>query len=270
LDADDVREAFIKPILKRFKGRAHIGYVGREEEYSHVYQWGMWIEEDMVMQFQNQELPLFEDSVFDAFADFEFTTRLPLFAYDYDLLREKLEASAAAIQVTPKSDRSFSISMPALKTAKDYYTPEPSRFQYVTRLLTRWNGECKGFARLTPDSLLERRMKTESPVVRAKMLRNSGWSLDKAETAFVQAKVIGAQAIQHVTFPLSEAEAFAYLGTPHRTIQKDSQDVRVYQHRMGDALFLSEVSNGKIDLYHFPGKGASHIQFERFHQEISG
>lgn len=268
LEEEDVRERFLRPILNRFKGRAHIGVIGKEEDYAHFYQWGMWLEEDMIQRYYNQELPFFEDNVFDAFADFDFQTFLPLFAYDYGLLREKLEASAAAIQVTPKNETSFSISMPSVRKGS-LYEPEPRRFSFVMQLLAQWNGQYKGFLRLTADSLLESH-KITTPVQKARSLRQINWQMQPAASAYVQSHVMRGKPIQQATFAFTEDEAFAYFGAPHRRIYKNDKEIRMYYFQMGDALFLCEVADSQISVYHFHGELPSFISFEKFCEEISG
>lgn len=274
LQATDLVDNFIKPILNRYKGRARIGYVGNEGEYAHVYQWGMWLDEDMVKRFERQELPLFDEALFDCFADFHFVTRLPMYSYDFELLREKLEASAAAIHLQVQSESSMVISMPAKQVATEHFLPDADRLDYIMQLLENWNGKLDKCVGMTASKLLESESKRTEFIQRARdwrsLLINNTLPLIKAENTFVQARIMGGKPVQHLSIRMPKDETFAYLGSPDRTILKDSKEIGVYYFRAGTALFLSEASDDTIDVYLFPGSGRSYLLFEKFCRELAG
>ena len=260
LSDDEMVATFVKPILNRFKGRAQIG-ITTTEDHAFIYQWGMWLEEDMITRYEEQQLPIFENEVFDFFAEFGMETRLPMFASNYELLSNRLEACGAITMLTPLSETSSLIIMPALRVRNNEPVPEPERFEYVLRQFAPWSVGITGFVQEVPNQILE-------SVAVVENIEPS--RLVKASIQFTQLRTMGNKPLTEASFPLTHDELFAYLGVPHRKIEAFRKGVDVYDYECADALFHLEWSEGIMQAYHFPSAVKSSLLFEQFCRELTG
>jgi len=258
--------AFVAPILNRFRGRAEIGKVVSEEGAA-TYQWGMWLDDELLERFKSQDLPFFSETDFDCFATYAINVKEPMYRTDYELIQEKGEASAAILALESKSEYQFEVTLPSKKPGYGHNpVPEAERWDYLERLLRPWEPRSYEFIGFPEDALVEGVDLPQRATSRLQRARNT--LIEEAPSLFVQRKFISAvQSPEPLIIPLTGTEVLAVLGRPHA---RHENGVFSYYFKIGDALVLVESWGEIARVYHFPDDEGSGILFEAFCRKLVG
>jgi len=264
-----LKTRFLQPLLNRYGGRAEVGYV-KEQDGMLTYQWGMWLEDDLMKRFAAQQLPLFDSHDFDGFVEYKIKTKEPVYATQYALLREKGEASGALVYLRPISEYEALICFPAARYHGEMQRlPEQLRFEYVVALFAQWN---------PIDLAYEREVQGPDAAELLERVGKPKFTLAPASPVFVQTMYAAArrERLMGQELPLTFSEVYAVLGKPHSVLKEkeslelDAPKVYRYAFKIKDALVVVEAREDRTSIYYFPGEERTAILFEEFCRILAG